>query len=249
MTTTDSKTRISKLLSIADDEASTPAEIQMAVKKATQLMMSCGLTRHSLNKEGQTDELIFEEVRVGSLTNRRVLWEVHLVLLMEELFLGTSHYTQRYYGSSWNTRTGRAVNIGHDYVFYGAVPEVEATADTFIFLRQHIKDSAVRLWGGWARNNGATYAQAFVRSLFEVVEEVGPQSSEKEGAAQIEASRELRKAARQWVESRIGKLREGRPTPIGSLGSYNAEVAGRTDGSAHQIRKENGHRKLACTSS
>jgi hypothetical protein len=135
--------------------------------------------------------------------------------------------------------------------FYGCDEDAQCAAAMFEELRDAISTMAIIRWGGWARGDGAAYAEGFALGIQTANEKA--KAALMHGDSQTTAlmlvseknQLAIREKAKDWLTATTGmKLKTGKARRFSS-GSSNARDEGRRDGSNYGVSRPAARQRIA----
>lgn len=234
------KQKLIKLIRLSEDDTVKDGEISNALAKAQQIMAQHNLTREDIDSAAADpyEKVKMDRTRAFFYGVKRTAWESHL-----GIFICDFHGTVKVYTINESDLSGKRRAC---LMFYGPADEAECAADLFAELSTAIAMMATTRYGGFARKDGATYAEGFVTGLAEklTAEKILLRNPEDEKTAALmvvsdERSLAIRNKADLWLAKDCG-INLGRGS--GTRGAFNQ---GRTDGSNYSVSRRTPTRKLA----
>lgn len=249
------KQRLAKLIRLSEDESASAGEIDNALNMAAQLMAKHQLTRDDIDYSGTDGPDSLDRIRMGrhcclAKGSRVTTWEIILSGFVSRLIGSVQHYLSREIKLLAGANGGAAYGSG--FYYYGPQDDAEEAAELFRELQDTIAIMAIAKWGGYARSDGAAYAEGFVTALLEkLAAEIDKlKSGDEQTCALITRSESTALAitsrAREWLTETHG-VRIKKKTVRGGTrtGSHAARRDGATDGSRYDVRRPGVKRKLA----
>ena len=240
------KDKLAKLIRLSEDSGATDGEISNAINAAQQLMARHNLSREDIDESNKSDpcqKVEMNRFRAFFHGKNRTAWECRLALFVVD-FYGTI----KYYSTSAHDLRGESRAV---MMFYGPSDDSEGAAELFAELDSAIATMATIRFGGFARKDGAVYAEGFVEGLREklVTEKLAIRQADAQTSALMVVSDTralaLRKKAESWLAVSCGiKLRQGSGLSGGS-GSRDARSQGRADGRNYGVARKTPLKKLA----
>ena len=164
------KSRIRKLLALAEDDAQGEAEVCTAMKLAEAALEKYHLDRADIEADQQESAQIQEEYGANDAFMRGVkmtAWESTLGRAIDLLVGSVKHYHS--YGIQ-KTGTFKAPKYKSKFIWYGPAEDVELATELFGEWQHVIATLAINKFGGFARKEGGSYAMGFAKSLEEKAE-------------------------------------------------------------------------------
>ena len=250
--------KLSKLLALGENNAASQGEIDNALTMAAALMAKHNLTRDDIDMSAVDPIAKVAYGRHWAFSNGANLttWEIVLCNFVME-FIGT---VKSYHSKAMPVRrNGIAETDKHGEIrtatglaFYGCDEDAACAAEMFEELRDAAATMALIRWGGWARGDGAAYAEGFA---------LGIQSANtkaslalKNGDAQTTAlmlvsekmQLAIRDKASDWLSTTHNiKIGKGRPRHFSRSGSHEARGEGRRDGSNYGVNRPGQNQRIA----
>jgi hypothetical protein len=171
------KSRVRKLMALANDGQASDGEIENAMRAAAKLADRYHLDLDSLTTD-QVEDAEQRMAQSNGLTRSSKFhqWETTLAWAIVELFGSIKHYLPnkkvpfRVNGVA-QTHGGRyegKMKMRRQVTFYGPVHEVEEAAELFTEWCELIQTMGVVRWGGAFRGEGEAYCQGFADKLKEI---------------------------------------------------------------------------------
>lgn len=246
------KDRIRKLLRVAEDDASSEAEIEVAMSAAKSAM-----DRHHLDESDLIDEPEDQWKAIEAAHRDRTFvsvgrcfhaWENYLASFAAEFVGGVGVYRDP--SKDRIARNHRGIAILNEqeepykavrFCFYGIAEDAMMAAELFHEMWLTIRTMARLRWGTCYTKDGGYYAQGFVVGLFDKIK--AAKMEQKKIAQQTSDSRTLilvarrddlierkKASATEWLAKSTGiKLRKGSGAS-GANGSHQAWQEGFSDG-------------------
>lgn len=183
MTTTPdlqkTKDRISKLLAVASNDASTPGEKANAMQMASALMRRYNLERDDIDDHNRPSAN-FVTIRLPTLWARMTPWESTLASFVASYVVKSAFVVVSSVGGTGRNRG----NVGQAILcFTGSGDDAEIAAETYKQLRTALVSQGEKKYGTTVRGHGRSYAVGFVSGLFVAAREA--EALEKVAAAEI----------------------------------------------------------------
>ncbi len=214
--------RIKKMRRVAANAAATEGEIENAMRMASTMMLQHNIADADIQEEVADNGNAFGRIAVFVNGLRCAAWEMSLAMYIAELFGNVFCFND--YGG----RRGRAS-------FYGPIDSVEQAADLFRELLIEIATLARLKYGGYAKGQGASYAEGFVAGLRAILHGVN------HSPAIIESSRTLRarieRDANGWLKAECDITLVSQSSSGRSGYDPSAAAAGRVDGKARNVTR------------
>lgn len=245
------KEKLAKLIRLSEDNTASDGEIENALNMAAQIMARHQLTRDDIDTNAE-DPLA--RVRMGRFLTmakgaKATQWEKWLARFVGNFIGSVDYYFDPRVRVLAAANNGRPFGTG--FYFYGPEDDVEAAVALFQELQDAVAMLAIAKWGGYARGDGAAYAEGFILALrSKHSAEVGRlKDSDPATAALIVRSEEtalaLASRGREWLTKEHGiKLREV-SAGGSSAGSAQARSEGHRDGSKYDVDRPAKLHKLA----
>lgn len=240
------KDKLAKLIRLSEDSAATDGEISNAINAAQQLMARHNLTREDIDYTDKADpcrNVEMSRFRAWFHGKNRTAWELSLCVFVVDF-----HGTIKYYSTNARDLSGESRAA---LMFYGPADDAEGAAELFAELDTAIATMAIIRFGGFARKDGAVYAEGFVEGLREklAAEKLAIRQANAETSALMVVSDSralaLRNKAETWLAVSCGiKLQQGSGLSGGS-GSQNARAQGRADGRNYGVARKTPLKKLS----
>lgn len=211
------KERLKKLLNLADDQSASSGEVANAMRMARKLMVEHGLSRDSL-KDSE-----FLRLSVENIGKNLSTWEAQAAIFICDLVGYVTPIQGR----------GRLD-------FFGPGEDVRTTADLYTLTRDTIKATALLLYDGWYRGDGALYAQGYVLGLSEAHKKASQQLEAEDTALMVQDAKqqaEVKARAKAWLQRTENiRTRKGSRRTGAQSGSAEAFYEGRRDGRNHKVK-------------
>ncbi len=165
--------RLKAIDNTAKNHASTDSERENALRMMQSLMLRHNLTREDIAGKDELDTMQFTRLACPLNGSRSCAWENGLANYVTEVIFPMSQW--------YVARRGHRTL----YFFYGPRADVENAVGLFRELLITIATAARRLYGGYARGSGVSYAEGYVASLPRDVphEKSSPTSGESQSTA------------------------------------------------------------------
>jgi len=249
--------KLAKLLALGEDNSASQGEIDNALSMASAMMAKHNLTRDDIDMSAVDPiaKVAFGRHWAFSKGASLTTWECVLCNFTVS-FIGTVKYYQskgmavRRRGIAETDARGD-IRTATGVAFYGCDEDAECAATLFEELRDAAATMAIIRWGGWARGDGAAYAEGFA---------LGIQSANtkaalalKNGDAQTTAlmlvSEKMQLAIQEkgteWLATTHKvNLSKGRARSFSRSGSGEARAEGRRDGSNYGVSRGSTARKI-----
>ena len=230
------KSRISKMLATASNDASTPAEKSTAMQMASALMRRYNLEREDVEDANKKEN--YGTTVVDSLWARLTPWESSLAAFVASYIVKGCYVIS---GKEGSARTNFG-SVGQAKIhFVGLGEDHGMAAATFVQLRDSLLNQCAAKWGTPVRGPGRSYAVGFTDGLFLTAREV-----EKAEKALAESRAEISRAlvrtdllkaqAKNWYLAETGSRVTMTSRRLSGLQS-GAYKSGVTDGKQHSQGK------------
>ncbi len=252
------KDKLAKLLRLGENNAASDGEIDNALTLAAAMMAKHNLTRDDIDMT-QADPIArvsygrhFAFSRGANLAT----WESVLCNFIVS-FIGT---VQCYLSKQMPVRrNGIAETNGHGEprmacgcAFYGCDEDAACAAAMFEELRDAISTMAIIRWGGWARGDGAAYAEGFavgIQASNSRAKQALANSDSATSALMLVSEKNqlaIRDKAKEWLTTTTGiKVNKGRSRSFSRSGSSEARNEGRRDGSNYDVSRPGARSRIA----
>lgn len=256
------KSRVRKLMAVANDGVATDAEIDTAMRLAAKLIDQHHIDATELGSKQDAEDLTMGEAGATTRTGKLTTWESTLANAIVKLFGSVQHYISHERAPVRDNgvvqmRDGGPV-FGRRMFFYGPVVEAREAAELFEEWSRAIATMGVARWGGAFRGEGAHYCYGFASALYEKALQVDgerariearpiPQLQGSQTTAITLSSRYelLRDAGSEWIEKERGlKLRSSSRSGYSNLNGQ-AYGEGRAHGSRAGFGRATQRRRLA----
>lgn len=250
------KDKLAKLLRLGENTAASQGEIDNALTMAAAMMAKHNLTRDDidLSEADPIARIAYGRHFAFSRGSRLTTWESGLAHFVTE-FIGTvSHYSTspmpvRRNGIAESDGNGQP-RMACGVAFFGCDEDAACAVAMFEELRDAISMMAIIRWGGWARGDGAAYAEGFASGLSDSnkrAKETLMHSDQQTHALMLVSEKHqlaIRDRSLDWLKKTTGiKLKTVRRA--GSNGSDNARSEGRSDGSNYDVNRRGAAARIA----
>lgn len=217
------KSRIRKLMNLAENDAAAEGEIENALRFAKKLMDEHHLTDADINLE-QNKEIEFSLLKVFTDSSKSCYWEEQLFMFITKL-VGTIGVYQSYdelkkndHGFVDLSKKGK-VKV---YAFYGPTEDVEIAKELWYVLQHTIAVMSVAKYGSVYRGDGRIYCEGFVSGLRSKIIKHLPT---EEGSTQLSLIlNSKKKQSKRWLQNKQN-IQTYKPTKTFSRNvSYNPDI-------------------------
>lgn len=199
------KSRISKMLATAADDASTPGEKATAMQMASALMRRYNLEREDIEDANKKEN--YDRQAVNSLWSRLTPWESTLASFVASYVVKGAYCITGSEGSS-GRNTG---SVGQAFIsFVGLGDDASMAAATFTQLRDQLVRQCEAIYGTPVRGSGRSYAVGFVNGLFDTTK-AAEEADKNDASLQSEIKTALirtdmlKSQAKNWYLSSLGE--------------------------------------------
>lgn len=252
------KDRIRKLLALAENDGAMGAEIDNAMRLATEMMLAYQISRDDLHMESEnggsavnTSNVVFGQRNAYSYMERMTCWEGQLATFVCD-FLGTVQC----YKSTGVLKSNNGV-VERDekgrikraavIVFYGPEADVEFAQQLYTEIQLSVIMLARLRWGSHRVGDGGSYCEGFVVGMrnanYRAVEQITAHSDSR--ALVLRSQQQaiaLRQSGTDWLQTTQGvKLGKGQASRgVNRSFSQQAYSEGKSDGAKYQVSRERG---------
>lgn len=214
--------RIKKMRKVAANAAATEGEIENAMRMASTMMLQHNIADEDLQEEMAEQGNAFGRIAVLVNGLRCAAWEMDLAMYIEKLFGNVFCF---------NNPGGRRGRIS----FFGPIDSVEQAVELYRELLVEIATLARLKYGGYAKGQGASYAEGFVSGLRTILRGVN------HSPAIIESSRTLtakiERDAKVWLRAECDITLVNQSSSGRSGYDPNAAAAGHADGRTRNVTR------------
>ncbi len=221
------KSRIRKLLCLANDQSAAEGEIENALNFARKLMDKHHLEEGDLTEEQLQEKMAREVATCGGA--KMSMWESCLANAVIET-VGTIGW---YVGKKVPKRDEfgilqRGKGNSQEVAFYGPCEDVSLAIEMFLELSKTVAAMARLRWGGVYRGAGRSYCEGFTSELLGRVRNVVQQQRTEQCRAIVLRSKD---AAKLWLKEELGIGLHRRGSSKGRQVTHNSSAW--NDGQAH----------------
>jgi hypothetical protein len=253
--------KLAKLLALGENSAASQGEIDNALTLAAAMMAKHSLTRDDIDMSALDPIARVAYGRHWAFSKGVSLatWELVLNNFVLE-FIGTikvysmQKMPVRRNGIAETDGKGN-VRLACGLAYYGCDEDAACAATMFEELRDAAATMALIRWGGWARGDGAAYAEGFalgIKAANSKAKLALMQGDSQTTALMLVSEKNqlaIRDKANSWLKESHGvdmnKGRKGRSRSFSRSGSNEARAEGRQDGSNYGVTRSASSIKIA----
>lgn len=239
------KSRITKLLGLAADNAAAEGEIENAMRFAAKLMLEHNIERAELAQEGAAAKEEFDIGSVWTTAYTTSAWELALCQLIYQA-VGT---VQGYGSGGFYPKTESGMVLFRDgkpittkrqlRSFYGPAADVAVAVEMFNVLRQTIATMAVARHGSCIRGEGREYALGFVCGMRSTLQKQENEAPARTRDLVLRSTALVKEESAAWLGEAHGvRLTTNTSSRYaGTDTTSRAYQTGHTDGRKHGIQR------------